>query len=395
MLNEEISNKHKLVRTLAFNLTSLKNDLKCVLNIIDFVHITTVFLTSNNKNILKAWKVQGKKIGKLCSDNSYYESVTSHDPGKVLCNFSNHSLTEHEKSLISRVLNFAIPSKNVNHADYPLPFELLFRDIDLCEVPNYDKEFIYSRLWDYAFTSFRNSSKINENTLSKEEHLALKDLIENRDLVIQKTNKGKTVVILNKNDYISKMKVILSDSSKFQKLSIHQNKVLKHILHMENRIIDVLKKFKKKQIIYVKKYDLYHVGSSPGILYRRAKIHKPIKDGFPSFRPILSAIGTPTYKLSTFFVPILTPLTLNEYKIKDLFLFAEELLNYDSNLVMTSFDAESLFTNILLHENIDLCVELLFKYKPNIDGFTITDFHELLVITMSESLVSFSSEYYK
>ena len=47
------------------------------------------------------------------------------------------------------------------------------------------------------------------------EHLALKDLIENRDLVIQKADKGNTVVILNKNDYISKLKVILSDSSKF------------------------------------------------------------------------------------------------------------------------------------------------------------------------------------
>ena len=71
LLNEEISNKHKLVRRLAFNLTSLKNGLKCVLNIIDFVHTTTVFLTSNNKNILKVRKVQGKKICKFCSDHSY------------------------------------------------------------------------------------------------------------------------------------------------------------------------------------------------------------------------------------------------------------------------------------------------------------------------------------
>ena len=62
LLNEEISNKNKLVWTLEFNLTSLKNDLKCVLNIIDFVHTTTVFLTSNKKNILKVRKVQGKKL---------------------------------------------------------------------------------------------------------------------------------------------------------------------------------------------------------------------------------------------------------------------------------------------------------------------------------------------
>ena len=54
------------------------------------------------------------------------------------------------------------------------------------------------------------------------------------------------------------MKVILTDSSKFQKLSIDQNKVLNHIVRMENKIIDVLKKFLKKKIISEKKYeDLY------------------------------------------------------------------------------------------------------------------------------------------
>ena len=151
LLNEEISNKHKTDRTLAFSLISLKNELKYVLNIIDFVHITTVFLSSNNQNILKVRKIQGKKINKLCPDNSYYESVTSHDPEKVLFNFSSHS-EENEKSLLSRGLNFAIPPKNVNYADYLLPFELLFRDIGLCDAPSYDKEFICSRLRDGPFT---------------------------------------------------------------------------------------------------------------------------------------------------------------------------------------------------------------------------------------------------
>ena len=99
------------------------------------------------------------------------------------------------------------------------------------------------------------------------------------------------------------------------------------------------------------------------------------------------AIGTPTYKLSKFFVSLLTPLALNEYTIKHLFSFAEELLNYDSNLIMASFDTESRFTNIPLQETIDLCVELLFNDKPSIDGFTLTDFHELLTATISVSLV--------
>ena len=62
---------------------------------------------------------------------------------------------------------------------------------------------------------------------------------------------------------------------------------------------------------------------------------------------------------------------------------------------MANFDVESLFTNIPLQETIDLCVKLLFNGKSNIDGFTLTDFHQLLTITMSESLVLFDGEYYK
>ena len=62
---------------------------------------------------------------------------------------------------------------------------------------------------------------------------------------------------------------------------------------------------------------------------------------------------------------------------------------------MASFDVESLFTNIPLQETIDLCVDLLFNNKPNIDKFTKTDFHELLTVTLSESLILFNNEYYK
>ena len=127
---------------------------------------------------------------------------------------------------------------------------------------------------------------------------------------------------------------------------------------MEDRIIDVLKKLKSKKIISEKKCeDLYSVGSNPGILYGRAKIHKLDKDGIPPFWPTLRAIGTPTYKLSKFFVPLLTPLTSNEYTIKDSLSLAEELLNGDSHLIMASVDVESHFTNIYLQETIDLRVE--------------------------------------
>ena len=37
----------------------------------------------------------------------------------------------------------------------------------------------------------------------------------------------------------------------------------------------------------------------------------------------------------------------------------------------------------------------MFNNKPNIDGFTKTDFHELLTVTFSGSLILFNNEYCK
>ena len=109
----------------------------------------------------------------------------------------------------------------------------------------------------------------------------------------------------------------------------------------------------------------------------------------------MSAIGTPTYKLAKFLVPILEPLTTNEYTIKDSFTFAEELQSFDSKLVMASFDIESLFTNIPLQETIDLCVENLFQDRTHVDNLSKDSFRELLTRTMSESLILFDQEFYK
>ena len=37
-------------------------------------------------------------------------------------------LTDHEKSLLSKGVNFAIPLKDINYADYLLPCDLLHGD---------------------------------------------------------------------------------------------------------------------------------------------------------------------------------------------------------------------------------------------------------------------------
>ena len=109
----------------------------------------------------------------------------------------------------------------------------------------------------------------------------------------------------------------------------------------------------------------------------------------------MSATGTPTNKLAKFLVPILEPLSTNEYTLKDSFTFTEELQSFDSKLVMVGFDIESLFTNISLQETIDLCVENLFQDRTHVDNLSKDSFRELLTRTMSESLILFDQQFFK
>ena len=107
-----------------------------------------------------------------------------------------------------------------------------------------------------------------------------------------------------------------------------------------------------------------------------------MEDGVPTFRPILSAKGTPTYKLAKFCDKLLKPITTNEYTIRDSFSFAKEVEEFDPNIIIASFDIKSLFTNLPLTESIGLCVENLYGNHTHIDSLSKSSFRKFLEMTM-------------
>ena len=122
-----------------------------------------------------------------------------------------------------------------------------------------------------------------------------------------------------------------------------------------------MKKLKNKNVISEETFNkLRLVGSKAGTLYGSAKVHKHFINVLPPLRPILSAIGTPTYKLAKFLVPVLSDITQNGITVKDSFTFVDEILTQSSDLYMASLDVNALFTNIPLDETIDICIKRLF-----------------------------------
>ena len=255
---------------------------------------------------------------------------------------------------------------------------------------------IKSGLKNAAYSSLhRYNSCIPTSALSKSEFLALKQLSKNKQLVIQKADKGNSVVLLNRTDYIQKMNSIVSDRTKFIPLDIKKGKELSFMEKCERTIRSILDDVTGLTPLTLT--GLQPSGSRPGRLYGLSKIHK---NGAP-LRPILSAIGTPTYALAKFLVPLLRPLTENCYTVTDSFSFAKEISSIEAKgLYMTSFDAESLFTNIPLDETVTICTSALFPGGTNLlpeDYSTLTsnEFASLLKTAVSEVPFLFNGEYYK
>ena len=64
-------------------------------------------------------------------------------------------------------------------------------------------------------------------------------------------------------------------------------------------------------------------------MYGLCKVHKGrgTSNDLPPFGPILSAMGNCTYNIPKFFVPVLKDFTLNEYTVRDSFLFVMKFKN--------------------------------------------------------------------
>ena len=123
-----------------------------------------------------------------------------------------------------------------------------------------------------------------------------------------------------------------------------------------------LRKLKQKNLFNENEHDkLYPSGSAPARIYGTPKMHKfSSSDSFPKLHLIVSSIGTFNHNLARFLCDLLSLLVPNDYSCKDTFSFVSQIKNANlSKKFLVSYDATSLFTNILLQETIDIAMNLI------------------------------------
>ena len=176
-----------------------------------------MFLVANDKSILHHDNIHKRKLQNLLKISSNNIFSDSYNPDRVIFNFSSYKLTYDERKVSCKSLNFTVKPGLID-SKFLLPFKLLFHNIKREDLCNEDMSLIKTRLLDTALTSYQNFSSDREppENLRSFEFKALKRLSRNKYIVIQKADKGNTVVILDKCFHVSAIEEILNDNSQIR-----------------------------------------------------------------------------------------------------------------------------------------------------------------------------------
>ena len=393
LLKQEIQSKKSQHRTKEKELKTLQNELVRTLSLVDYSHIISLFLKSNDDTLSKCKEIHKKKLYKL----GYFERDKDvNDPDQVIHKFSSYTLNDTEKSLLAKGLNFALPPRKLNFADYMAPFEFLYKDVKDCDVSRHKLDILKVDMKKAAFSSFKRYNFLKELNLSLPEYQALKKLKANKDIVIHKSDKGNSVVIVDREDYLKRLSDMVNDGSKFEKLNVGEHKDYNFMVKEKKTVDSLLSELvNKKSIDENLRAKLSPDGPKPARLYGLPKIHKPLVDGLPKYRPIISQIGSTTYALAKYLLPFIEPLTTNEYTVRDTFHFVSMLDTKNHRLIMASLDVDSLFTNIPLRETIELVTAKVYGNKRKVNGILKSDFKRLLTLSTKGSVFYFNGVYYR
>ena len=120
---------------------------------------------------------------------------------------------------------------------------MFYRNIrNLGILSNEDLHFVKRRIKEAALSFYQNYNNNVPHHFSKEEFLALQNLREIKNILIQKSDKGNSVVVVDKADYLNKMGNLLNDTRKFESINLKNDGILNFAINQEKRVDNILKK---------------------------------------------------------------------------------------------------------------------------------------------------------
>lgn len=232
--------------------------------------------------------------------------------------------------------------------------------------------------------------------LPQSERKALKELIRCKHIVIKPADKGSSVVILDRDQYIMEVNRQLSNTTYYRKLA---GPIYLQTIDRVNTIINTLK---EKKFITAAQRQYLKGDTQPRErrFYILPKIHKDptqwtIPYEIPPGRPIVSDCSSETYRTAEFIDYFLNPLSVKHASyVKDTYHFIDMVKDIQAppNCLFFSIDVESLYTNIDTPAGLS-AVRKVFEKYPDVKR-PDDEVLQLLEINLTRNDFEFNGEYY-
>ena len=386
ILGTELTNKHREKKTIYTEICRIQSKLKSTLSDLTYLALMYKIGKLSEGKYQQIQTRQTKKLSKLRSSKTNDEFDENREFIKqTIHNFSSYELNDDEKIALSFGLDQHIPSK-LNNNEVQTEFESLYQSIlkSFPVLPNEDKDELKTKLRNIC-------NKYVKTKIPKEKQTVVDALTKRDDIILLKQDKGKGIVILDKSTYTNKCLELLN-STQFKRLDKDPTRPT------ERKLQSMLRKIKPNLPDNMYR-QLYPTGSSPGKFYGLAKVHKLNQgDGVEKLplRPIISNIGTATYKTAKYLAQLLSPLNKSEFSVKNTKTFLDEMKNIqigvDQHLI--SFDVTSLFTNVPLLHTIDIILRRIYDEKAIQTNIKKADMRDLLLMCTKNVHFNFDGKTY-
>ena len=299
---------------------------------------------------------------------------------KWVINISQKVLSNEEKSILSKGLNYAVSPQKVPVTDYIVQTEKACRLL-----PPEDRDSLRSEV-----VHICRSHKPSTPNITRAEREALANLKKDDNIIILPADKGRATVIMDKENYVSKVNTMLNDTRTYDKLSKDPTPSYK------KKLQTMLDKFKDDGKIS----ESLHKHLSPDSqsqntprMYCTPKVHKA---GTP-LRPIVDYCGSINYNTSRYLADILNPLVgKNGHSVKNSREFVKEIkdMHIKEEEELCSFDVVSLFTNTPIEQALEVTARRLekdstLKKRTNL---TVPDIMKLLQFTVTTTYFVFQGQ---
>ena len=295
--------------------------------------------------------------------NSPQGSSSFEEPNpKWVINLSTKPLTKAQRSVLAKGPNYAVSPKHPPNLEYITAIK------EVCtKLSQQDAEELRANInW------VLRASHPPKHNLTEAQNLAIRELKKDRDHIVLTADKGVAMVIMHRQDYISKANNLLSQNT-YRSIPQDPANTIK------NKLINILKRVKSQTGLNNQTYKaMYPKGCVPPKFYGLPKIHKPDTP----LRPIVSSCGSVTYGVAKKLAKILKPLVgKSPHHINRTQDFVEQVrhITLAPGECLSSYDVSALFTSVPVDPALKIIKDLLEK-DPTLRDRTVIGVDDIILL---------------